>query len=282
MKYQNNSIILIWGRYMNTIYELSKLSFLSVTKYTQTDKQECDFTEIPRPHYCMGLILDGKGDFRFKDKTVTVEKGDIIFVPLGSTYVSSWSGDNGALYISAHFSFETHGIFSRNKNIEIQKIRLKDDFDLIGKFKKMHEAYHGEKIQQLVALSIFYEILGEVYPKLAYTKTTLMDKRIEDAVTYIEKHFTEDFSVEQLAKLSNMSIAHFHKCFKIQVGCSAITYKHNLCVRKAQILLAESDLSIEEISGIVGFNSSIYFREIFKKKTGKSPSDYRKAFLFDI
>ncbi len=267
---------------MNNISDLSKLSFLSVTKYTQTDNQECDFSNIPRPHYCMGFILDGKGDFKFQGKTVTVEKGDIIFVPMGSTYVSHWSGNNGALYISAHFSFEAHGVFSRNKNIEIQKVRFEDDFNLINKFKKMHEAYHGEKIAQLTALSIFYEILGAVYPKLSYTKTNLMDKRIENAVTHIEKHFTENVSVEQLAKLSNMSIAHFHKCFKAQVGCSAITYKHNLCIRKAQILLTESDLSIEEISGIVGFNSSIYFREIFKKKTGTSPNEYRKAFLFDI
>lgn len=54
-----------------------------------------------------------------------------------------------------------------------------------------------------------------------------------------------------------------------------------MCVRRAQILLAESDLSIEEISGEVEINSSINFREIFKKMTGKSPSEYRKAFLFD-
>ncbi len=267
---------------MNSISDLSKLSFLSVTKYTQAHGQVCDFSEIPRPHYCMGLILNGKGDFKFDNKTVTVEKGDIIFVPMGSTYSSHWSGSDGALYISAHFSFENHELFSRNKKIEIQKVTLPDDPDLKIKFDKMHEAYSGKKPQQLAALSIFYDILGMVYPKLSYTQTTLMDKRIEAAVMYIEKHFTENFSIEQLAKLSTMSVPHFYECFKAQVGCSAITYKHKLCIRKALILLTESDLSVEEISGIVGFNSSIYFREIFKKMIGKSPNEYRKAFLFDI
>ncbi len=267
---------------MNNISDLSKLSFFSVTKYTQADGQVCDFTKIPRPHYCMGLILNGKGDFKFGDTTVTVKKGDIIFVPIGSTYASHWSGAEGALYISAHFSFEAHGLFSRNKKIEIQKVTLPDDPELKNKFTKMHEAYNGKKPQQLAALSIFYDIISMVYPKLAYTKTSLMDKRIETAVMYIEKHFTESIFIEQLAKLSNMSISHFHECFKDQVGCSAVTYKHRMCVRKAQILLTESDLSIEEIGGMVGFHSSIYFREIFKKMIGKSPSEYRKAFLFDI
>lgn len=267
---------------MNNISNLSRLSFFSVTRYTQTDGYVCDFTGIPRPHYCMGLILDGRGDFKFDDQTVTVEKGDIIFVPIGSVYASHWSGSDGALYISAHFSFETHDLFSRNKKIEIQKVTLPDDPDLKGKFEKMYEAHNGKKPQQLASLSIFYDIISMVYPKLSYTKTTLMDERIETAVMYIEKHFTESFSIEQLAKLSNMSIPHFHECFKSQVGCSAISYKHNMCVRKAQILLTESDLSIEEISGVVGFHSSIYFREIFKKMTGKSPSEYRKAFSFDI
>lgn len=267
---------------MNSISDLSKLSFFSVTKYTHADGHVCDFTGIPRPHYCMGLILDGRGEFRFDGKTVTVEEGDIIFVPMGSTYASYWSGTSGVLYISAHFSFETHDLFSRNKKIEIQKVTLEGYPELKSKFEKMHEANDGKKPQQLAALSIFYDIVSMVYPELEYTKTTLMDKRIETAVTYIEKHFTESFSIEQLAKLCNMSIPYFHECFKSQVGCSAISYKHRMCVRRAQILLTESDLSIEEISGEAGFNSSIYFREIFKKMTGKSPSEYRKAFLFDI
>ncbi|MGM9684027.1 MAG: helix-turn-helix domain-containing protein [Eubacteriales bacterium] len=267
---------------MNNISNLSKLSFFSVTKYTQADGYVCDFTGIPRPHYCMGLILDGRGDFKFDGKTVTVQKGDIIFVPIGSMYASHWSGSDGALYISAHFSFETHDLFSRNKKIEIQKVTLPDYPDLKRKFEKMHEAYSGKKPQQLAALSVFYDIISMVYPNLSYTKTPLMDKRIEASVMYIEKHFTEPFSIEQLAKLSHMSIPHFHECFKSQVGCSAISYKHKMCIRKAQILLTESDLSIEEISGLVGFNSSIFFRETFKKMTGKSPSEYRKAFLFDI
>ena len=267
---------------MNNISNLSKLSCFSVTKYTQTDGYVCDFTGIPRPHYCMGLILDGRGDFQFDGKTVTVQKGDIIFVPIGSMYASHWSGSDGALYISAHFSFETHNLFSRDKKIEIQKVTLPDYPDLKSKFEKMHETYNGNTSQQLVALSVFYDIISMVYPKLSYTKTPLMDKRIETSVMYIEKHFAESFSIEQLARLSHMSIPHFHECFKSQVGCSAITYKHNMCVRKAQILLTESDLSIEEISGAVGFQSSIYFREIFKRTTGKSPSEYRKAFLSDI
>ncbi|MEE1186915.1 MAG: AraC family transcriptional regulator [Acutalibacteraceae bacterium] len=267
---------------MSDISDLSKLSFFSVTEYTQNNGYVCDFTGIPRPHYCVGLILEGRGDFEFAGKTVVVNKGDIIFVPIGSTYASHWSGCDKAVYISAHFSFETHDLFSRNKKIEIQKVTLPDYPDLKSKFEKMYAAYNGNKTQQLVALGTFYEIISMVCSQLIYTKTTLMDKRIEKAVEFIEEHFTQQFTIEQLAKLSNMSVSHFHECFKSQVGCSAITYKHNMCVRKAQILLTKSDLSIEEISETLGFNSSVYFREVFKKTTGKSPSEYRKEFLFEI
>lgn len=267
---------------MNDISDLSKLSFFSVTEYTQNNGYVCDFTGIPRPHYCMGLILEGRGEFKFSDKTVVVNKGDIIFVPIGSTYASHWSSTDKAVYISVHFSFETHDLFSRNKKIEIQKITLPNFPDLKSKFEKMYAAYNGNKALKLVALGTFYEIISMVYSQLIYTKTTLMDKRIEKAVEYIEEHFTQPFSIEQLAKLSNMSVSHFHECFRAQVGCSSITYKHNMCVRKAQILLTKSDLSIEEISETLGFNSSIYFREVFKKITGKSPSEYRKDFLFEM
>ena len=93
---------------MNNITNLSKLTFFSVNKYSHPYGYECNFSNMPHPQYGMGLILEGRGDFMFGDQTVTVGKGDIIFVPIGSTYISHWSGSNGVLFISVHFSFETN------------------------------------------------------------------------------------------------------------------------------------------------------------------------------
>ncbi len=263
---------------MNDISDMSKLSFFKMGKYVYDTSFTCDFREIPRPHFCMGLIIKGEGDFVSGGETVHVKRGDIIFVPVGSTYVSYWSGKPDILYISAHFSFENPSSFLRRKKIKIQKISLSGFENLKEKFSLMYEKYAGTDTSQFYVLSLFFEIMSRVFPLLRYNEVKKIDAQIEKAAEYIERNYREDFCVEQLAAASNMSTSHFYSRFKSSLGCSPIEYKHRICIRRAELMLIDdSEKSIEEISEFLGFCSSAYFRRIFKKITGKTPRDYRKA-----
>ncbi len=258
------------------ITSLSRLSFFKVDKYEHYGNHMCDFSNIPRPHYCMGLITDGSGEFRFKNKSVTVKKGEIIFVPVGSTYISSWQGNEKISYISVHFSFDFPDPLTQNKKAEIQKITLSDFEKTHMHYRSMLENYEKDKALKFSVLSSFFGVMNEVYPKLEFNSLKRTDNRIEKACEYIHSHFKEDFSVDFLAEFCNMSPSHFHTVFKQITGCSPVEYKHKISIRQAELLLIENRLSIEEISEALGFNSAIYFREIFKKLTGKTPSEYRK------
>ena len=61
-----------------------------------------------------------------------------------------------------------------------------------------------------------------------------------------------------------------------------IEYKNRLCVQNAEKLLLTNDLSIEEISEKMGFNSASYFRRIFRKYVGKSPREYKNSVCADL
>ncbi len=262
---------------MSNISDLSRLSFFKVSKYAYQNQYICDFRGIPRPHYCMGLILEGMGEFSFNDRKITVQKGDIIFVPVGSTYISAWTGSPDVLYISTHFSFELHGLFPRNHKLDIQKITLPETALLQDLYTSMYQNSEGFEGKLFSALSAFYQILGLVYPHLKYTASPKTDPRIEAAVRFIELHYRDSISVEELAKLSNMSVSHFHACFKDYVGCSPIEYKNRSSIRHAELLLLDDPKrSVEEISDTVGFASAIYFRETFKRITGQTPTQYRR------
>ena len=263
---------------MNDIANMSKLSFFKMGRYAYDTSCTCDFREIPRPHFCMGLIIDGNGDFVFGEECVHVKCGDIIFVPVGSTYVSYWKGKPDILYISAHFSFENPSAFLRHKKVKIQKISLPEFEELKQKFRFMYENYAGTETAQFYALGTFFEIMGRVFPLLKFTEVKKIDVQIERAAEYIECNYREDFSVEQLAGISNMSVSHFYSRFKASMGCSPVEYKHRICIRRAElILIADTDKSIEEISEMLGFCSAAYFRRLFKKITGKTPREYRRT-----
>lgn len=263
---------------MSSVTSLSRLAFFMVNKYEFKYSNTCDFSSCPRPHTCMGLILDGEGIFAFGSEKVRVVLGDIIYVPVTSRYISTWSGSPDIKYISMHFTFEGSGIYSKERRYPVQKItlpgfdRLKHDFE----YTLLH--CDGTKPEQLKVLSIFNGLLYEILPQLKYTKAKHVDGRIEKAMEYIDKNCEYDISIPQLAEMCNMSVSHFYACFKNAAGVTPIEYKHRTCVSRAIRLLAnDTDKPIEEISSELGFYSSTYFRRVFKKHTGKSPNEYRKT-----
>ena len=113
---------------MENISIADRLLFFKTERYEYKKHHVFDVSGAPRPHFCMGLILSGRGIFRdaASGEKVEVTAGDIIFVPIGSRYVSEWFGDPTAEYISMHFIFGTPAAVSREQDFQLQKITLPD------------------------------------------------------------------------------------------------------------------------------------------------------------
>jgi len=67
------------------------------------------------------------------------------------------------------------------------------------------------------------------------------------------------------------------KLFKEEKGVTYINFISDKRLEKSRQMLAETDLSIKEITGEVGYNDQNYFSRIFKNKYGLSPKEYRKV-----
>lgn len=258
------------------------IEFLKIDKYVYENTHICDFSSAPRPHFCMGLILEGRGRFSFETdgntENIEVTRGDIIFVPVTSRYISYWEGNPIASYISFHFYLSKNSLISENNNFKIQKI-TPDDFDTIKKdFFYVFENYNSNSEKHFSALGRFYKILGEALPKLSQRKLKNIDERIRKAIDYINLHSEENISVPNLAKLCNLSPSHFYSKFKTETGYTPIDYRNRVLINRAsKLLICNKELSVEEISYLLGFASPTYFRRIFKSFTGKSPLQYRKT-----
>ncbi len=259
---------------MNVVNELFNLFFFSVTKYKYDGNHICDFREIPRPRYCMSAIFEGHGEFVFDTKSIVVQEGDIIFIPVGATYISKWFGSPNVVYISAHFSFAYNNLISNRKDFPIQKVRLENTTEV----KKIYLEMYNNRNKPFSVLSNFYKILNDIYYNLECAETPHIDSRIEKAIEYIKYHSKERLSIDNLSGLCNMSNSRFFSLFKESTGYSPIDYKNRICVRNAELLLIdEKHKSIDEISELAGFNSPEYFRYIFKKITKKTPTEYRNC-----
>jgi len=94
---------------------------------------------------------------------------------------------------------------------------------------------------------------------------------------YLERHYSEDITLEQLAKISISSERQITRVFKHITGDTIFSYLHKLRIEKAKNLLLQTDNKISDICMQVGFNDISFFNRVFKKTVGVSPKSYRST-----
>ncbi|MFC9414269.1 bifunctional transcriptional activator/DNA repair enzyme AdaA [Bacillus mobilis] len=99
---------------------------------------------------------------------------------------------------------------------------------------------------------------------------------VEQIKVYIEKHFDELLTLDTLAEMCHGSPFHLQRTFKKMTGISPIEYIQHFRIVKAAEQLLQTNQSIKEISTAVGIENPEYFATLFKKKTGFTPTEYRK------
>ena len=99
--------------------------------------------------------------------------------------------------------------------------------------------------------------------------------KIWKARRFIEENSTEKISLTEVAKMLGMSATHLSEKFKEVTGINFVDYIARWRFVKARALLDDLDLRISEIAFAVEFQSLSQFKRVFKKFTGKPPTEYR-------
>lgn len=98
---------------------------------------------------------------------------------------------------------------------------------------------------------------------------------IEPALHHIQARYCETIRIEELAKLCGLSEGYFIQRFRTMVGMTPLAYIQNRRIAEAAHLLLTTELSIESIADLTGFNDRFYFSRIFARETGSTPAVYR-------
>ncbi len=106
-----------------------------------------------------------------------------------------------------------------------------------------------------------------------------MDGRITVLKERIVRNLRQEWTVKDLAESMDISEPHLQKLFKDAVGMPPIKFIQHLRFEKAKELLKDRGfLRIQEICNKVGINDPSHFTRNFKKKYGKTPSQYRQDY----
>ncbi|WP_040952997.1 AraC family transcriptional regulator [Gorillibacterium massiliense] len=142
---------------------------------------------------------------------------------------------------------------------------------MIDEYTEKHQGY------QTMVLSRFMELV--VYLSRQYDSqeksmpSNLM--HLANAISFIEDHYLEPITLEDIADSSNVSVRHLNRIFQSYYQTTPMFYLIRLRLDRACALLKQTKLPITTISYQCGFNDSNYFTRQFSKVFGMSPKSYR-------
>jgi AraC family transcriptional regulator len=115
--------------------------------------------------------------------------------------------------------------------------------------------------------------------ELELSRVGLVDRRIRRSVELMHTQLEQDLTLRALAAASYLSPFHFARLFKKLTGSTPHNYLAGIRAARAQLLLAETELSVTEIGARVGYLSASHFTKAFRLATGTSPREFRKALI---
>ena len=118
--------------------------------------------------------------------------------------------------------------------------------------------------------------LNEVLSKIANDTQNKEKNIVKKAEDFIEKNYTEDITLDDIAREVNLSPNYFSRIYK---ECTGVNFTDRLLgfrMEKAKQILKDTDYSIKDVAYMVGYVDPNYFTKLFKKYTGITSREYRK------
>ena len=250
-------------------------------------------------HSEIAIVLKGSCRHLFEGQSVVVKPGDVLVIHPGATHTYDQFDQLELVNIIYDMKRLCLPILD-GVQMPLFRILFPDDPgnvyrsgepvvhlapDALGKIAAMiqtidFELKSSRQGRYLYCLSIFLEIvviLCRIYSGEDHeSQEKEIPFRIGEAVEYMNAHYQDPVSVDQMARKACMSRRNFYLQFKNATGCSPVQYLIKLRVSRAMEMLLYSEMRISDIAEKCGFCDSNYFCKIFRSMTGLPPRQYRQ------
>ena len=267
------------------------------------------FTSIAKPrknnlriHYHtnieISLILSGKGIYKTNNTVYSIQAGDIFFYRPNEAHCITDIEEEGMELLNLHISpYYLYTNFQNALNTNYIKI-LAANFPLTS--NKINDTLDEEQIQEIKNLiltirkefeskksdyitcvcnyiSAILILFSRSYKNAHFSQKEKQNyQKLLQAIKYIDAHYKENITLDELAKHVAYSRCYFSSIFKKCMGMSIWDY---ICIKRieeALTLIKTTDKNITDIAFECGFNNPVNFNKLFKKYTNVTPSYFRK------
>ena len=250
----------------------------------------------PHWHTALEIIWPEENwyDVAIHDKSYHLIPGDILIIPSGELH-SLRAPEQGVRFIfllDISSITKLHGFSSiqslMNSPLYINKNTCPHIYDDVCRIllQMRIEYYSKNEFAELAIFSLLlnlFAMLGtnhlsreNLFPSARPYKQKEYINKFNNVMAYIDAHYMDDISLDDIASATGFSKYHFSRLFKQYTGYSFCAYICRRRIKIAEELLAKPDLSITEIAMQSGFPSISTFNRVFRQQRNCSPSAYRE------
>ena len=226
-----------------------------------------------RKAHGFSIRVRGSMQYIFEDKTITVNEGEMIFLPKGSHFEYKKISDEDTVGTIINLDGDFGKISPTHYSIK--------DF-----YNAEYIMHHFADLWKFGSQSQKYECFALLYSLLAYVSNLeelkYQDKKkqsvIEPALAYLQQHiYDSDLKIDELHHLCGVSDTYFRKIFIARFGTSPKNYVLEKRISYAKSIIDSGEFStVKELALMVGYKDPLYFGKVFKQHYGASPVDMNR------
>lgn len=161
--------------------------------------------------------------------------------------------------------------------IEMLIMRVKDFENVLLVFGQDYQFYIDNLNTYRELKTYVSSILKEMIEYIKSEKEKKSKRRVELAKIYMEEHYHEPITLNDIADYVELNASYFSNLFKAEVGMNFSEYLLNIRMEEAKKLLRDPKIKVYEIGNMIGYEDAVSFGRAFKKKLGMSPKEYRNS-----
>ena len=223
------------------------------------------------PIYVFHIVTQGTATLKILEKSYELKRGDVFFAFPASFYYLDPSDDFEYIYISFMGSGATS--FLSRCTITPENPCFPDFSFLCTMFENSIRRITQSNSNMLTEAVLFYA-LSFFDTKNDGGEEVGAQTIFEAIINYVDHHFREsDLSLKRLTDVFSYTEKYLSSLFKKNMQTGFVSYLNNLRIQYACELIGEGKMSIGEIASASGFSDYSYFSRVFKKITGKTPTE---------
>lgn len=231
-------------------------------------------------------VARGRQTYNVNNTAYTLSGGDVYLTFPDELHSSGESPEEKSVVYWVLIDFTDTGNFLNMESEEGKNFRCRLQSLKTRKFKGspvlktlldkiIYTCFSNSEFKKLLIQSYITEFLINII-ELEKNSEPHISENIQKTLEYISRRVKDNITLNELSDLAGLSLSRFKQKFKQEVGIPPAEFILREKVTLAGKLLNSSPKSVTEIAFELGFSSSNYFATVFKRLTGKTPTEFIK------